>query len=206
MAMTRPAEPGPSSPPTKRSGCGVRGCLFGCLTPIVLLGVAVLFALPTLRDKYMAFRSKNPWVSQVPGVAAVLRDAAGGLGGSDDTTATADTSKGARSAKPLKGVNDKSAMPADLPLWPGPKAETFSAGKDQAAAYQRVRQPADSVLRYFRRAMPSNGWRLDTERKGAGGTLLLYRKTDRIARVEVVADTAGTDIWLRSRSTVAQPR
>src|SRR5215217_1735269 len=196
--MTNPPQAGATAPQAaKRSGCGARGCLVGCLAPILVLGVAVLFALPTLRDKYTAFRAENPWVSQIPGVAAVLKDAAGGLGGGiDDTSATTDTSKGGRSAKPLKGVNDKSAMPPDLPLWPRPKVETFSAGQNQAAAYQRVRQPADSVLRYFRRTMPSNGWRLDNERKGAGGTLLLYRKTNRIARVEIVADSAGTDVWL----------
>jgi hypothetical protein len=192
---------------SKRSGCGTRGCLFGCLTPIVVLGLGVLFALPTLGEKWTAFRADNPWVSQVPGVAAVLKDAAGGLGAaSDDTSATADTSKGARSAKPMKGVNDKSAMPADLPLWPGPKAEAFSAGKDQAAAYQRVLQSPDSLLRYFRRTMPSKGWRLDQERSGAGGTLLVYRKANRIARVEIVPDSAGTDVWLRSRTISLPPQ
>jgi hypothetical protein len=201
--MTNPPPAGATAPQAaKRRGCGPQGCLVGCLTPVVVLGVALLFAFPTLSDKWAAFRTENPWVAQVPGVAGVLKEV---FGGSSDSAlaGTADTSK-ARSTKALRGVNDKSAMPPDLPLWPSPKAETFSAGKDQAAAYQRVRQPADSVLRYFQRTMPSKGWRLDTERKGAGGTLLLYRKTNRIARVEVVADSAGTEIWLRSRSTVAQ--
>ncbi len=67
-------------------------------------------------------------------------------------------------------------------------------------------QLPDSVLRYFRRAMPAQGWKLDKERTGAGGVLLLYRKAERIARVEVVADSAGTDIWLRSRAQVAKPQ
>ena len=118
-------------------------------------------------------------------------------------TSTETTSDSGRTQKRLAGVNDKSAMPRDLPLWPKPKTETFSAGEGHAAAYQQVRQPSDSVLRYFRRAMPAQGWRLDQERTGAGGTLLLYRKPNRIARVEVVADSTGTDVWLRSRTVPA---
>lgn len=201
------AEPRPqaSAPAAKRSGCGARGCLIGCLTPVVGLFIGLIIARPTLEEKWTKFRAENPWVAKVPGVAAVLKDVAGGIGGGEDSTA-ADTSKAARS-KPLKGMNVKAAMPGDLPLWPKPKVETFSAGEGHAAAYQRVRQPSDSVLRYFRRAMPSKGWRLDKERTGAGGVLLLYRKGDRTARVEVVADTGGTDIWLRSRTApVAQQR
>jgi hypothetical protein len=206
IAMTTPADPGAQSPrAAQRSGCGLRGCLIGCFIPIAALIVALLIARPTLQEKWTKLRAENPWVAQVPGIAAVLKEV---VGGSTDSAAagTADTSKAARSPHALKGVNDKSAMPPDLPLWPRPKAETFSAGQDQAAAYQRVRQPADSVLRYFRRTMPSKGWKLDQERTGAGGTLLLYRKPDRIARVEVVADTAGTEIWIRSRSTLVQQR
>lgn len=182
----------------------MRGCLLGCLTPVLVLLVALLIARPTLEEKWAKFRGENPWVAQVPGAAAVLKDMAGGMGGGDDTAA-ADTSESGRSGKPLQGVNDKAAMPADLPLWPRPRDETFNAGEGHAAAYQRVRQPPDSVLRYFRRSMPSKGWRLDKERTGAGGVLLLYRKADRIARVEVVADSAGTDIWLRSRTANAAP-
>ena len=198
--MSTPTDPGVTAP-SKRNGCGARGCLFGCLTPIVAFALALLFALPTLRDKWTAFQAENPWVAKVPGIATVLKDVAAGP--KKDSSA-ADTSRAARS-KPLKGVDDKTAMPSDLPLWPRPKAETFSIGKGHAAAYQLVRQSPDSVLRYYRRAMPAKGWRLDQERKGAGGTLLLYRKSSQIARIEVVPDTAGTDLWLRSRTFTPPP-
>ena len=201
--MSTPTDGATSQSPTKAKGCGARGCLFGCLTPIVVLGLAVLFALPTLREKWAGFQAEHPWVSQVPAVAGVLKDV---VASRDTGKTSTDTSSGRAPPKQLKGVNDKAAMPKDLPLWPSPKTEAFSAGEGHAAAYQQVRQPSDSVLRYFRRTMPAQGWRLDQERTGAGGTLLLYRKADRIARVEVVAHTAGTDIWLRSRSTAARQR
>jgi len=147
-----------------------------------------VFALPTLRDKWTAFQAENPWVAQVPGVAAVLKDAARKAARDSEG---ADSAGGRRADKPLKGVNDKAAMPADLPLWPRAKTETFSAGEGNAAAYQRVTAGSDSILSYFRRAMPAQGWRLDQERKGAGGVLLLYRKPGHIARVEVVPDSQG---------------
>jgi len=35
--------------------------------------------------------------------------------------------------------------------------------------------------------------------------LLLYRKGDRMARVEVVTDAAGTEVWLRSRVATGAP-
>jgi hypothetical protein len=159
--------------------------------------MAVLFALPTLREKWAGFQAENPWVSQVPGVAGVLKDV---IASRDTEKTSTDTSSGRTAPKQLKGVNDKAAMPEDLPLWPKAKTEAFSAGQGHAAAYQRVIQRPDSVLRYFRTRMPTHGWRLNQERKGAGGTLLLYRKADRVARVEVVADSTGTDVWLRSRT------
>jgi hypothetical protein len=200
-----PVDPGAQSTAAeKRSGCGVRGCLFGCLLPSVVLGVAVLFALPTLREKWTSFRANNPWVSAVPGVASVLRDAATGMRAGDSVSP--DTAAKKPAGRPLKGVNEKEAMPRDLPLWPRARTEAFSAGEGNAAAYQRVTAGPDSILGYFRRAMPAQGWRLDQERKGAGGVLLLYRKPGHIARVEVVPDSAGTDLWLRTRVTEAVAR
>lgn len=175
----------------------------GCLVPIVLLSIAVLVLLPTLREKWSTFQDENPWVAQVPGVAGVLKDVLASRETDNDSSSAASTNPSGRAIRRLEGVNDRTAMPSDLPLWPKPKDETFSSGEDHAAAYQRVRQPSDSVLRFFRGSMPSKGWRLDKERKAAGSTLLLYRKSNRIARVEVVADSAGTDVWLRSR-TISQ--
>lgn len=202
--MHSPLSEGPASP-ARKSGCGFRGCLLGCLIPIVAIVIGLLIARPTLEQKWASFRADNPWVAAVPGAAAVLKDVAGGMGGEDDA-AVADTSgRRPASAKPVKGVNDKSAMPRDLPLWPRTRAEAFSVAEGSASAYQRVSQSPDSVLRYYRRAMPTQGWKLDQERTGAGGVLLLYRKGSRVSRVEVVADSAGTEIWLRSRTPTAAP-
>ncbi len=177
-----------------------RGCLLGCLAPAVLLLIGLLLARPMLTERWSRWRAENPWVAQVLGAAAVLKEVAGGDEAAGVTAG--DSAGGARRAsEPREGVNDKAAMPADLPAWPRSLVETFSVGEGHAAAYQRVSAPADSVLRYFRAAMPAKGWRLGQEREGAGGVLLLFRKGDRIARVEVVADTGGTDLWLRSRTT-----
>jgi len=172
--------------------------------PIALLVIGFVLVRPTLQEQWTRWRAENPWVDQVPGVAAVLRDMVGGAAGSDG--AASDTRSGRpRNSKSREGVNDKAAMPPDLPIWPRPQSETFSAGNGHAAAYQQVSAPSDSVLRYFRRSMPAKGWRLDKERKGAGGVLLLYRKGDRMARVEVVTDAAGTEVWLRSRVATGAP-
>jgi hypothetical protein len=207
--MTSPPEPGtppPSAPSPGKRGCGTRGCLFGCLAPIAVVGVALVAALtvarPALDSRWEKWKAERPWVDQVIGAGQIAGELAGGSGKSDTGAAGTD-STGARAGtgKRRQGVNDKSAIPGDLPLWPRAHVEAFSVGQGHASAYQRVRAPDDSVLGYFRREMPAKGWRLDKEREGAGGMLLLYRKGERIARVEVVADSAGTEIWLRSRAT-----
>jgi hypothetical protein len=192
--------PGATNPPASRSGCVGRGCLLGCLVPIVLVIVGFLLVRPMLEERWAAWRADNPWIAQVPGLAAGLK---GMVGATEDGNEAVSDTTGVRggAARPREGINDKAAMPADLPIWPRARTETFNAGQDHAASYQRVTAPRDSVLRYFRRAMPGQGWRLDKEHEGAGGVLLLYRKGERIARVEVVADSAGTDIWLRTRAT-----
>lgn len=204
-----PSSAGSAAPPPRKSGC-LRGCLGGCLTIVVLIIVLIIAALtvarPALEERWDRLRTEYPWIDKVVGAGMVAREMAGGSGGSGEENKASADSAGAERRKRLAGANDKGAMPRDLPLWPRPKVETFSAGDGNAAAYQRVSQSPDSVLRYFRRAMPAQGWKLDKERTGAGGVLLLYRKDQRIARVEVVADTAGTDIWLRSRAQAGKPQ
>jgi hypothetical protein len=174
------------------------GCL-GTVVVLVLLVVAgLIVARPALETRWKQWRAENPWVDMVLGAASVAKDMAGGLGGVDETADTA----GARGKPPkrLEGVNDRGAMPADLPVWPRARAETYSVGQGHAAGFQRVRVRSDSVLRFYRKTMPEKGWKLTAEREGAGGVLLLYSKAGRTARVEVVgADTGMTEIWLRSR-------
>jgi hypothetical protein len=173
------------------------GCFGTVVVLILLVIVGLIVARPMLEARWQQFRAENPWADLVLGAASAAKDMAGGLGGEE----TADTAGGARTpAKRLEGVNDKSAMPADLPVWPRARAETYSVGQGHAAGFQRVRVRQDSVLRFYRKAMPEKGWKLTAEREGAGGVLLLYSKAGRTARVEVVgADTGMTEIWLRSR-------
>jgi hypothetical protein len=176
--------------------------LIGCLGTVVVLVLAVVAGLivarPALETRWKEWRAENPWVDMVLGAASVAKDMAGGLGGGEETADTAAANR--KPAKRLEGVNDRGAMPADLPLWPRPRVETYSVGQGHAAGFQRVKVQSDSVLRFYRKAMPEKGWKLTTEREGAGGVLLLYSKAGRTARVEVVgADTGMTEIWLRSR-------
>lgn len=174
----------------------------GCLGFVVILVLAVVVGLVVARDaleaRWKQFQAENPEAAKlVLGALPVVKEMAGGLISKEET---ADTAGGKRTPpKRLEGVNDKRAMPADLPIWPRAKAETYSVGQGHAAGYQRVRAPSDSVLGFYRKAMPEKGWNLTTEQKGAGGVLLLYQKPGRTARVEVVADTGLTEIWLRSR-------
>lgn len=202
MVSEPPLPPGNAARPPRASGCGARACLVGCLLPVVAAVIASVVLEPALQRRWMEWRAENPWAEALPGLVAAFRNADGG--GAEDAEGAEDEEGahdpgGGRPARAREGSDDKTALPSDLPVWSRPKAETFSVGEGHAAAYQRVSQPSDSVLRYFRRAMPAQGWRLDAERTGAGGVLLIYRKSDRLARVEIVADSGGTDVWLRSR-------
>jgi hypothetical protein len=175
------------------------GCLGTVVVLILVVIVGLVVARPMLETRWKQWRAENPWADMVLGAASVAKDMAGGLGGGDEA---ADTAGGTRKpAKRLEGVNDKRAMPVDLPVWPRARSETYSVGPDHAAGYQRVRERADLVLRFYRKSMPQKGWQLTAEQKGAGGVLLLYQKAGRTARVEVVGADTGTttEIWLRSR-------
>ena len=152
-----------------------------------------------VESRWREWQAKNPEAANlVVDALPVIKDMAGGLLARNET---ADTAGGKPTPpKRLEGVNDKGAMPADLPVWPRAKAETYNVGQDHAAGFQRVKVRPDSVLQFYRKAMPEKGWRLTTEQKGAGAVLLLYQKGPRVARVEVVgSDTSLTEIWLRSR-------
>jgi hypothetical protein len=177
--------------------------LFGCLATIVFLVLVIIVgsivARTALEARWKQWQAENPEAAKlVLGALPVLKEMAGGLASKEET---ADTAGGKPTpAKRLEGVNDKSAMPADLPVWPKAKAETYNVGQDHAAGFQRVKVRSDSVLRYYRRTMAEQGWKLTIEQKGAGAVLLLYNKGPRVARVEVVgSDTGLTEIWLRSR-------
>lgn len=174
------------------------GCLGTIVVLVLLVIVGLVVARPMLEARWKEWEAKNPETAKlVVGALPVIKDMAGGLLAKKET---ADTAAGKRTPpKRLEGVNDKGAMPADLPVWPRAKSETYSVGQGHAAGYQRVRAPSDSVLGFYRKVMPEKGWKLTTEQQGAGGVLLLYQKADRTARVEVVSDTGLTEIWLRSR-------
>lgn len=208
MTISRTPEPSEAGQPpetipaARKSGCG-RGCLIGCLGTIivVILGIIVgsIVARGALEARWKQWQAENPEAAKlVLGALPVLKGMAGGLARKEETADTA----GGRPTPPkrLEGVNDKSAMPADLPVWPEPKSEIYNVGQEHAAGFQRVRIRSDSVLRFYRKMMPQRGWQLAAEQKGAGGVLLLYKKGPRVARVEVVGgDTGLTEIWLRSR-------
>ncbi|MGH7509802.1 MAG: hypothetical protein ACREMZ_10060 [Gemmatimonadales bacterium] len=155
------------------------------------LGVEVEFTLELVKKEWRLKRGRSS--ARPPAVKAM----AGGLATSEESADTAD-GKG-KPPQRLEGINDKGAMPADLPVWPRAKAETYNVGQRHAAGYQRVRARSDSVLRLYRKTVPEKGWKLAAESEGAGGVLLLYQKAGRTARVEVVADTGLTEIWLRSQ-------
>jgi hypothetical protein len=173
------------------------GCFGSTIVLVIVLVAGLIVARPALETRWKQWRAQNPWADMVLGAASVAKDMAGGLASGEET---ADTAADRRPAKRLEGVNDKRAMPDDLPVWPRARAETYSVGPTHAAGYQRVRARPDSVLRFYRKTMLERGWKLTNEQQGAGGVLLLYQKSNRTARVEVVgSDTGMTEIWLRSR-------
>lgn len=132
-------------------------------------------------------------------VASSSKEPATGASG-DESSDNPDAPARPVVAKRLAGVDDKAALPGDLPVHPKPVDETFSIGEGNVAAFQRVAEPSASVAAYFQRAMASQGWKKSSEAKGGRALVLLWKKTGRSCRIELVDAGRVTEVWLRSRA------
>ena len=190
--------------PARKGGSGcLKGCLIGCVAPVVIGAVVAVVGLmvarPHLESRLEQFRRENPWAEVVldalPAAGEVARNAAKAAV-SPDTAAG-----GSGSGKRLRGVNDRSALPADIPVVAESKDEIYSVGEGNAAVYQEVRGKPAPVVAHFKAAMPRQGWKLAREQRLGGTTLMVWEKDNRVCKVDVVRRAGGTtEVWIRSRS------
>jgi hypothetical protein len=179
------------SQPEKRAGC-LRSCLLTTLV-LVLLAVASVGGAYFFGRAYLA-RQLPVWEARYPalGLAVDLLHLRENLAPAEGEL-TAGSERRA-------GVDDKSAMPDDLPLYPDPEVETYSVGEEQALGFQRVAGTPQAVRSYLEATMPQHGWALAREQDTTWGHLLVWEKGERTCQTEVVASEAATEIWIRCRS------
>jgi len=181
-----------------------KGCLFGCVAPLVVgvvgISLAGTFGGTLLGPTMERWRKGNPTADFAFGALESFRgppeaSAPGELnrGGAGDST-------GAARRKRLPGVNDKAALPRDLPVYPTPLDEVYSVGEGHVTAFQRIPGPRESVVEEFRRAMGKSGWRETSDVPGEGVRVLIWEKAGRRCKVEFVERGTVTEMWLASRT------
>lgn len=190
MSMAQPVAPQPLAAPAKSGvgcGCFLRGCLILILALVVLFVVGVIafqfIGKPYIASQIPVWRKENPYLG-------ILIDTFGI--GSDFAQNPAQLASG---RKP--GATTKSALPADIPVYPTPVGEAYSIDSDQVTAYQRVSGPSQPVAGYFRDAMPKNGWNLENEMTAGDTTRLSWTKDQRACLTEIVDRDGDTEVWLR---------
>ena len=144
-------------------------------------------------ERMQRLRQEHQWVDFALGVADYVRPARK----PDGTPPTGGDTASARRSKRLPGTVDKSALPEDVPVHPKPVHEAYSIGGGHVTAFQRVAGRAAPVLAYFRSAMPKRGWKLMSQQDAGETTILIWGKTDRSCKVELVEAERETEVWLR---------
>jgi hypothetical protein len=177
--------------PARRGGC-LRSCLITMLV-LLLLAVASVGGAAIFGRAYLA-RQLPVWEARYPSLdlAVDLLRLKGDLAPAEGDL----TVGGERSM----GVDDKSAMPDDLPLYVDAEVETYSVGEEQALGFQRVADRPDAVLSHLEGTMPQHGWTLAREQDTTWGHLLVWEKDERTCQTEIVPSEAYTEIWIRCRS------
>jgi hypothetical protein len=77
--------------------------------------------------------------------------------------------------------------------YPGSAVVSVAAGTDAAEMQFASTAPIDEVARWFREALPLNGWELKNEGKGKDGSASIY------------AEKAGRPLWITLRPNVGAP-
>jgi len=177
--------------PARRGGC-LRSCLI-TMVALLLLAVASISAAYFFGRPYLA-RQLPVWEARYPALGLAID-----LLHLDGTPAPAggDLTIG---VKRMAGIDDRNAMPGDLPLYPNPEVETYSVGEEQTLGFQRVADRPDAVLSHLEETMPQHGWTLAREQDTTWGHLLVWEKDERTCQTEIVPSEAYTEIWIRCRS------
>jgi hypothetical protein len=186
-------------------GCLGKGCLFGCLGTVVLAVVALIGAVtfggPLIGERLERARKENPGLEFALAALKMLRGSESAATG-EERSATGKSASGEVAgpgrSKRLPGVNDRSRLPADLPVYPQPVDEIFHIGSGDAAAFQRATRPRREVADWFRREMKTRGWSAVREVGSDRTDVAVYRKGKRSTRLEIADGEDGTEIWIRS--------
>jgi hypothetical protein len=167
----------------------------------VVVGVAALvggftIARPTLEAKFAGWRKDHP----IADFAIRALPMAGAAAKTVSDLAMPDTSRSG-AGKRLEGVNDKRALPADIPIWPKAADELFNIGEDHATVFQRVQGPPAPIVSFYKKAMRDAGWASTAEQHTRDATVLAWTKGGRRCKVDIVQRDGGTtEIWVRSRT------
>ncbi|HEU4648320.1 MAG TPA: hypothetical protein VFS33_04625 [Gemmatimonadales bacterium] len=168
--------------------------------PILVLGAALvggfIAARPMLEQRLAAWRKEHPVVD----FAIAAMPMAGGALKTVTELAASDSGRGAAGSKRLEGVNDKRALPADIPVWPKAEEELFNIGPDHATVFQRVRGPTAPIVSYYKQRMRAAGWSASAEQNTHEATVLAWTKGARRCKVDIVQRDGGVaEVWIRSR-------
>lgn len=187
-----PVAPQYSPTPTRGRGCGCLGCLRGCLILVLLLVVFLVGSLivaqtaarPYLETQLPKWRVEYPWVGFAVDAYELGRD-------------VLFPSQAGATAGILPGKNDKALLPPFIVVYPDPGEEIYNVSEIQVTGYQRIDQPQDTVVTYFRSTMQQHDWQLLATIETTEMRLLIWQRDRWNCQTEIIDRNQATDLWLR---------
>ncbi|MHB1318763.1 MAG: hypothetical protein ACYCYF_09120 [Anaerolineae bacterium] len=198
-------QPDPVSLPVQEKasgGCG-GGCLKGCgIALLALLAVLVLTLVwaAIWGRPFLAARLPE-WEAQQPLLTPLL-DYSGMRARLVPQADVQELQQGR-----IEGENDRSLVPADIPLYEHALAEAYSVSASQVTGYQKVSASPDEARAWLLDGMGIQGWALVEERAAVGGgavdegVQLFWTKGERTCQMDILPSGGGAEIWLRSGGT-----
>jgi hypothetical protein len=182
-------QPDPRQNEMQRSGGCLRGCLVTTLVLVVLLVVGSLAAY--VGGRAYIDRNLPEWRVRYPAIRLVtsvlqLRQ------GLTPAQAPVPSAPGRQA-----GVDDRSLLPEDIPVFAQPLQETYSISQAHVTGYQLLAEPYDAVLDQVRGSMAGHGWEMAGEEQAQEGQLMVWVKGARDCQVEVAVYEGNSELWLR---------
>jgi len=170
---------------------------------VVALALVATVGRPLLGDRLATLRRDYPALNYAVAALEMFRGS-GSSEEEDEEGGAAGDSARSRGAKRIAGVNDKSKLPPDVPLYPKPISEMFNVGAGDAGAFQRVARPRRDVTEYFRREMKARGWTSVRELSSPTSDVAVWKKGNRSCRIEVDDGEQGSEVWLRTTAATSR--